>query len=219
MEFKKAAFELKELTFDGSFSGYGSVFGNVDQGGDVVQRGAFTKSLNEYRAKGEMPALLWQHDHDQPIGIWTKAVEDDRGLYLEGRLLKDDVRQAAEAYALLKARAIKGLSIGYVTKESSYNVDSDTRTLIEVDLWEVSLVTFAMNQAAGVTSVKKLCEKGLPTIREFENFLRDVGGFSQAQAKAIVADGFKAVQRDVEAKDDEAEIAESLQKLLKSINV
>lgn len=217
MELKSATFEVKDISLDGSFAGYGSVFGNVDSYGDIVEKGAFAESLNEFRAKGKMPALLWQHDPDQPIGVWTKMAEDERGLYVEGHLLKDDVSRAREAYSLLKAGALSGLSIGYVTKDSEYDRTEDVRRLKALDLWEVSLVTFPANGEAQIQTVKSLCAKGLPTIREFETWLRDAGGFDRAQAKAIASHGFKAIERDAQATTTDEDLASSLSKFLNSI--
>jgi HK97 family phage prohead protease len=189
METKRIArpFELKALEQDGSFSGYGSVFGNLDSYADIVAPGAFKKTLREHKKAGTMPALLWQHKPDSPIGVYTAMKEDEQGLYVEGNLaLKTPL--GLTAYELLKIKAITGLSIGYETKVSTYDDKKKTRTLTEVDLWEVSLVTFPANTSAMVDSVKS---DDIKTIREFEDFLRDAG-FSNARAKAIASHGFKA---------------------------
>jgi HK97 family phage prohead protease len=127
----------------GRLQGYASVFGLTDDGGDVVEPGAFEASL---RRRGTAVKLLWQHDPGQPIGVWESLREDPRGLFVEGRLLTE-VRRGAEAAALLAAGAIDGLSIGYrvVRAEKS---PRGGRRLLEIDLWEVSLVTFPMLSAA-----------------------------------------------------------------------
>lgn len=187
IEHKNAAFEMKrEPDADGVFEGYASVFGVVDQGMDVVERGAFTKTLGQRKVK-----LLWQHDMTQPIGVWEEVAEDERGLFVKGRLLKD-VRQGAEAIALLRAGALDSMSIGYRTVNAASEGNGSVRKLLEVDLFEISLVTFPMLPDAKVTAVKSI-----KTIREFESALRDAG-FSQTEAKAIAADGFKglAAHRD-----------------------
>jgi uncharacterized protein len=144
------ALELKSLDREGHFAGYASVFNIVDNQHDIVMRGAFSKTLARNAAGVK---LLWQHQQQEPIGIFDRMFEDDHGLYVEGRLLLS-VARAREAYALLKAGAVNGLSIGY--SPVRYRIDSETgvRQLSEVDLWEVSLVTFPANEAANVTVVK-----------------------------------------------------------------
>lgn len=129
-----------ELTLgdDHVIEGYASFFGSVDQGGDIVQKGAYAASLGA----GRRVKMLWQHDPREPIGIWDEVREDERGLYVKGRLL-DSVSRAREAAALTRAGAIDGLSIGYRTVKS-HKDDRGRRCLSEVELWEVSLVTFPM---------------------------------------------------------------------------
>lgn len=196
---------VKAISEDGTFSGYGSVFNVEDRVGDIVAPGAFEKSLEEWAKKGRLPALLWMHDSSQPIGIYTEMREDAHGLYVEGKLLKGEVKQAAEAYALLKAKAIGGLSIGYRVKREEWDNDTFIRTLKEVELWEVSLVTFPANPDAQVSTVKQI-----KTIREFEAALRDEFGFSHAQAKAVASRGFKAA---AEHRDDDAGLGDSLARI------
>jgi uncharacterized protein len=122
--------------------GYASLFGKVDQGGDVVQAGAYARSLKALEAAGRRVKMLWQHDPAQPIGIWDELREDAQGLYVRGRLLSD-VARGREAAALIEAGAIDGLSIGYRTKRAEKDAGG-RRLLAEVELWEVSLVTFPM---------------------------------------------------------------------------
>lgn len=176
---------VKTISDDGIFEGYGSVFNIEDSYKDVVVPGAFKKSLSKWEQKGMRPALLWQHDSRQPIGVYEEMKEDGHGLFVVGRLLKDEVQKAAEAHALLKAKAISGLSIGYCTIVDEYNRETGVNVLKEVDIWETSLVTFPANDAARVTEVKSIT-----TIREFEKFLRDAG-FSRSEAKRIAGKGFE----------------------------
>jgi HK97 family phage prohead protease len=147
-----AALEIKSLDAQGRFAGYASVFDVVDNQHDVMLRGAFYKTLS---CGVSTIKLLWQHMQDEPIGVFDRVFEDARGLYVEGRLLLD-VARAKEAYALLKAGALSGLSIGY--SPVRYRIDAETgvRQLAEVDLWEISLVTFPANEAANVTVVKSV---------------------------------------------------------------
>ncbi|MBB5516531.1 hypothetical protein FHS89_002562 [Rubricella aquisinus] len=122
-------------------SGYASVFGLADRGGDIVERGAYARSLDRLKAQGRQVKMLWQHDPLRPIGVWDEVREDARGLFVKGRVLRD-VQVGREALALLDAGAIDGLSIGYRTIQSEKS--GQGRLLKEIDLWEVSLVTFPM---------------------------------------------------------------------------
>ncbi len=144
--------EIKALDEHGRFAGYASVFGVVDNQRDIITSGAFLQSLVN---RTHEIKLLWQHQQEEPIGVFDTVFEDERGLYVEGRLLLD-VQRAREAYALLKAGAVSGLSIGYSPVRYRMNAETGVRHLLEVDLWEVSLVTFPANEAAGVTMVKSM---------------------------------------------------------------
>jgi len=193
------AFTLKAVEGDeGLIEGYGSVIGNVDSYGDVVIPGAFGETMAAHKAKGTMPKMLWQHDTSQPIGVWEEVVEDGTGLRVRGRLLLD-VPKGAEAYALLKAGALDGLSIGYRVKDGGMNPDTRVYELRSVDLLEVSLVTFPANEQATVTRVKTRPA----TVRDFEKMLRD-HGFSRKEAADISRNGFTAGAgaRDASATSD-----------------
>lgn len=144
---------VKAVAGDGVFSGYGSVFDVIDLQNEAVAPGAFSKSLRAWRKDGMMPAMLWMHDAMQPIGIWTKMVEDANGLAVEGKLALR-TQQGAEAYELLKMKALTGLSIGYRVVKSVADPKRKARILTEVDLFEVSLVTFPANEQARVDDVK-----------------------------------------------------------------
>ncbi len=128
--------------------GYASLFGRRDQGGDVVEKGAYLGSLAALAASGRRVKMLWQHDPGQPIGVWDDVREDATGLYVKGRILLD-VARGREAAALLAAGAIDGLSIGYRTVRAEKN-GKGQRMLSELELWEVSLVTFPMLAEARV---------------------------------------------------------------------
>lgn len=143
LERKFCQSEAVLTVLDGAtIEGYASLFGKSDQGGDVVVSGAYQRSLDQLKTAGRQIKMLWQHDPAQPIGIWDEVREDSKGLYVKGRLLMD-VRQGREAAALIEAGAIDGLSIGYRTRKASKDT-SGQRLLAELDLWEVSLVTFPM---------------------------------------------------------------------------
>jgi HK97 family phage prohead protease len=137
----------------GSFEGYASIFEAPDSQGDVVDPTAFDGSLKSWQAKRRMPAMLWQHDAGEPIGVWLDIRIDAVGLKVRGRLLLT-VKGGAEAYEHLKAGSIDGLSIGYQTVEAVRDRRTGLRRLTKIQLWEVSLVTFPANDDARVGAVK-----------------------------------------------------------------
>ena len=132
-----------------TFSGYASLFSLADLGGDIVERGAFAASLR----RGSTVRMLWQHQADNPIGIWTKITEDQHGLYVEGQLACG-VARAEEAWRLIESGALDGLSIGFRALRSKKSAATGKRHILEADLWEVSLVTFPMLPQARVTAVQ-----------------------------------------------------------------
>ena len=199
---------------DGTFSGLGSVFGNVDSYGDVVVKGAFEKSLAKHKKEGTLPAMLWQHKSDEPIGIYTRMQETDEGLDLDGQYALEVVR-GREAHVLTKMRALRGLSIGFSVPKGGMEWDDDKGIMYlkEIDLWEVSVVTFPANGAANISDVRTMLKSGdLPTERDFEAVLRDAG-FSHTLAKACVAKGYREVLREADKTG-----RDSTDALLKHIN-
>lgn len=202
--------KIKSVTETGEFEGYGSVFGVKDSYSDIVVPGAFQASLNEWREKGSLPAMLWQHQISEPVGVYTEMREDDTGLYVKGRLLIEDDPLSKRAHAHLKAGSLSGLSIGYILKDWEYDRNKGAFLLKEIDLWEVSLVTFPSNDEARVSDVKSAFARGdIPSQKSIERVLRDVG-LSRTQAKAFMADGYSALSlRDAE---------EDALETLKSIN-
>lgn len=154
-------------------SGYASVFGAADQGDDIVEPGAYTASLDALNKKGSSVKMLWQHDPTQPIGIWDEVREDAKGLWVKGRLL-DTVEKGREAIALIEVGAIDGLSIGYRTRKSTKN-SKGQRLLKELELWEVSLVTFPMLSSARIA--------GKSEASDLDRSLRDMAAaFAGARA-------------------------------------
>lgn len=141
----------------GAFAGYASVFHREDRGRDIVMRGAFRRSIAERGAAGIK--LLWQHDPQEPIGVIDSLAEDDHGLFVRGRLLLE-VARAREAHALMRRRALDGLSIGYRTVRSDVEPKSGARLLRDVELWEISLVTFPMQEAARINAFKTAAVRG-----------------------------------------------------------
>lgn len=194
--------EIKALN-NREFEGYGSVFGNEDLGGEVVMRGAFKRSLAQHKEAGSLPQMFWMHDPSRVPGKWTDMSEDDGGLTVKGVLAPTPLGD--EIHTLLKMDAVKGLSIGYRTLDQDWT-DDGVRLIKEAELWEVSVVSLPMNPLAQVEHVKsRLSAKGeyVPTPREFERTLRDVG-CSQRIAKAILSKVYEGELRDVPAgKDDE----------------
>jgi len=148
---KFANLELAGITGDGTFSGYASVFGEVDLGKDRIERGAFLSSLVERGPAGVR--MLYQHDPNEPIGAWKTTREDERGLYVEG-VLSPGVGRAREVLSLMKTGALDGLSIGFRTVKARTDAKTGVRRILEADLWEISVVTFPMLPSARVSNVK-----------------------------------------------------------------
>lgn len=195
-QFLKSAFNLQfadaprlEIKADssGRVSGYGAIFGNVDSYNERVLPGAFRKSLAEHQARGSRIKMLWQHRADVPIGHWTKAAEDAKGLHVEG-LINLATTAGRDAYEHIKAGDVDSLSIGYREKQTQQTPDG-IRDLVELDVYEVSPVTFAANREAVIGSVKTAGSQA-----ELIDMLR-AGGLSKQAAKLVAAGGWKALSR------------------------
>lgn len=200
--------ETKAVGETGTFEGYASTFGNVDFGGDLVEPGAFIESVVKAKKESRLIPMLWQHDQSEPIGVWTDISEDAKGLFVRGQLILEGDLTAQRAYGKLKAKALGGMSIGYRVPMGGAEQDEKrpgVTRLKKIDLREMSLVTMPMNIHAKITDVKSLLAGGsLPTIREFEDFLRDAGGFSKALATAIASKAAPHLRGEPEAKPNEA---------------
>lgn len=214
-EVRAYALELRATGDDGTVEGYGSVFGVRDNYDDVIAPGAFLASLKEHKSEGTMPAMLWQHNADEPIGVWTEMVEDSKGLRIKGQLALDTVR-GKEAHALLKLGALNGLSIGFVSKQWQYDRESDVRTLTEIDLWEVSLVTFPANEKARITNVKSSPDD-IATPKDAERFLREAG-VAKASATAFVSRVMRMGEARSESADSTAQALKAAHRLLATLN-
>lgn len=201
-KFQPLSLDAKAAT-EGVIEGYGAIFGNVDQGGDLILPGAFTESL----ASGRRVKMLREHCPEDVLGVWDKVGEDDTGLRVKGQIVVS-IQDGKDALELVKAGAIDGLSIGYRTIESDYN-NAGVRILKKLELWEVSLVTFPMNVGATIDSVKAA---GL-TEREFERKLMQDAGLSRSVARALMAGGLKAVKG---AKQDAGDQTEALVRALRA---
>lgn len=212
-EVRSFALQIKAAGDDGTVEGYGSVFGVRDNYDDVIAKGAFINSLKEHKAAGTMPAMLWQHDADKPIGVWTEMVEDEKGLRIKGQLAMETVK-GKEAHALLKMGALNGLSIGFMSKEWAYDRDTEVRTLTAIDLWEVSLVTFPANEKARVTNVKSADEMATP--KDAEKALRDAG-FSKSDATAFVSRVMRMGEERSDSANSTAVAMKAADRLLRSL--
>ena len=182
MEFKHLALEWK-ADEAGAIEGYGSVFDVADNGNDIVAQGAFTRSLQS----GRKVKMLFQHDASDVIGVWDELTEDGNGLRVKGRILTS-VAKGREAYELAKAGAIDGLSIGYRTVKSMDR--NGKRVIMQADLWEVSLVTFPMNEMARIDAVKAADMSR----DEIERLLTLRAGMSRSVARKLLADGYDGIK-------------------------
>ncbi|WP_265092206.1 HK97 family phage prohead protease [Acinetobacter calcoaceticus] len=210
--------KIKSVSDSGEFEGYASVFDVVDSYGDVVVKGAFLKTLEEWKKRGDLPPVLWQHQMSEPIGPFLEMREDEHGLFVRGKLLVEDDPLAKRALAHMKAGSVKGMSIGYIVVDAEYHKQDDLYYLKEIDLWEVSIVTFPANTLAKITEVKQALRKGeIPSPSTVEKALREVMGFSVKQAKAFMAKGFSALdsQRDVESQKTALESIKDLTAFLR----
>ena len=189
-----AVLEIKALEETGTFTGYGSVFGNRDSYGDIVLPGAFKRSLAEHRRNKTRPRMFWQHNPDMPIGSWIEMAEDDTGLLLTGRL-NMDVQKGREAYALLKAGDVEGMSIGYRVVEGIDDEKQGAYLLKHLELIEISVVSLPANELATVGSVKssriqdyhaRLSAGDRLKPREMEELFKEYLGFSNSEAERAV---------------------------------
>lgn len=152
IETKRASLDIGKVDMKGVFVGYASLFGELDLGGDIVMRGAFSEGLRRLGVSGVK--MLWQHDPGALLGVWTSIEEDARGLKVRGKL-NLNVARARETLALMRDGAIDGLSIGYRTRRAVKDAQSGVRRLYALDLIEISIVTFPMLPQARVDCVKQ----------------------------------------------------------------
>ncbi|MBK5928526.1 HK97 family phage prohead protease [Rhodobaculum claviforme] len=174
------------VTDGNGVAGYASVFGRRDSGGDTVVAGAYAASLRRLTEEGRRVKMLWQHDPTRPIGVWEEVVEDDRGLWVRGRLLPE-VAKGREAAALIAAGALDGLSIGYRTVKAERERNGGRR-LVALELWEVSLVTFPMQSEARVGAKAEAAEDAEGVLRELAQALATARQVLGGQG---IAEGFE----------------------------
>ena len=209
---KRVDLALEDVSGDGSFSGYASLFGTVDLGRDVIEPGAFAASLKR-RGAGDV-RMLYQHDPDQPIGRWLSIREDQRGLHVEGKLSLG-VARAREVHELMKSGALDGLSIGFQTVRARSEAKAGVRRILSADLWEISVVTFPMQPGARVTAVKA-AGYGCPTltVRELERRLTRDAGLTRRQARGLIAHGHGALSDRQDAAPEDLERLETRMRAL-----
>ncbi|MGB8817626.1 MAG: HK97 family phage prohead protease [Rhizobiaceae bacterium] len=200
-ELKFTGVKLDKVDGDGVFTGYASLFGVTDLAKDRVEKGAFAKSVGERGVSGIR--MLFQHDPNEVIGQWLDIREDARGLLVKGRLAQE-VGRAREVLALMRAKALDGLSIGFKTVRSKKGSADGVRHILEADLWEISVVTFPMLPTARISDVKAA---PFPTTREFELWLRRDAGLTRSEARGVIARGFAKVRREREATEPAAMLA------------
>lgn len=182
------AIKRADVAAEGTFAGYASTFGGApDRAGDVIAHGAFGKSLKGHKAAGSAPAMLWAHDFREPVGRWSSFTEDRNGLKAEGKLTLG-VQRGRDAYELMKDGALS-LSIGYRVRQDGY--ERSTHVLKELELLEVSLVAVPANPLAQVTAVKA----DIRGPADLQRVLQELG-YSQREAKRIVAGGWSALSRE-----------------------
>lgn len=203
--------ELKDVDDSGTFEGYGAVFGNVDRGKDLIEPGAFKRSLRE-RPPTDVK-MLFNHNRSEPIGRWESMSEDSKGLIVKGKLLTS-LSKGAETLEMMREGIIDSLSIGYRTVKSMYDEKKGVRHLLDVDLYEVSAVIFPMNEAASIFNVKEELTK-----RDLERILRDAG-VPNAFAKSLLSGGYDLAtksneQRDADKGQTNHELKDSLTRAIK----
>lgn len=202
--------DLKAVAEDGEFEGYLSTFGNVDRGMDMVMPGAFRRTLKERKLSSIK--LLRDHDTRKVIGKWLSMDEDDRGLKVRGKLFAGTVQLATETLALMREGALDAMSIGYRTIKAQWDEEQGVRKLLDLDLWEGSIVTFPMNEMATVDAVK-----GDLTITDVERILRE-GGAPGAFAKLVAIHGFEGATKRLGSHREGGASGASLAELIRQTN-
>ena len=209
-EIKSFPFEVKATAEENNiftFEGYASTFNNIDHGDDIVIRGAFSNSL----ARDSQVPILWQHQMSEVIGISVQLYEDDKGLFIKGNLPKDDTLVSGRIIPQMKVGSIKEMSIGFFTK--NYDIAKNgIRLLKEIDLFEVSLVTKAMNSQALVSGFKSF-----ETLRDIEQTLKD-SGFSNSEAKTLISKIKEFSSKRDASQDNQRDADATKQKIITDLN-
>jgi HK97 family phage prohead protease len=201
-------FEFKADSTDGRIKGYGAYYGNIDRGMDVIRQGAFSDIKRSIK-------MLYQHNASKLLGTWDIVKEDSKGLLVEGNI-NMNTTLGRDVYELAKSGALSDMSVGFKTQDYEYDSQS-TRHIKKAELFEVSLVTFPMNEKANILSVKS---SDIENERDFEHFLKQAG-YSNKHAKIITTHGFKTFMQkkdDVEVTDSD-NILKALQDLKISVTI
>lgn len=196
-EIKDFPLEIRadSITEDGHFKGYGSVFdGPPDSYNDTIIKGAFYNSLKQGGRNGNGIAMLWHHAPEFPVGVWDLLEEDEHGLAVEGNIDKNVQPMGIPVFTMLQKGAVRGLSIGFRVVKSDQDETTGIRALKEIELWEISLVTFPANKRATVTSVKEI--EAARTPRELEKALREAGLSNTASKYMVSLCRSRLAQRD-----------------------
>jgi len=204
MKTKDVRIDLKTVGDVGAFQGYAAIFGNVDDGKDRILPGAFKEIV---KTDGKVKTL-YMHNVRQPIGLAVVG-QDSKGLHFDAQL-ELGLAAAREAHVAMKSGLVDGMSIGFDVLDGGANFDeAGVRNLTGLKLYEISPVTFGMNPLARVEAIKQLAGE-IKTIRDYESFLRDVGGFDRARAKALASGGWDAL---LKVRDEPAGDAEGVELL------
>ncbi|TDK38599.1 HK97 family phage prohead protease [Rhizobium deserti] len=172
MDHLDLALRFEAPTDAGEFSGHAVIWNERNAHNEIVRPGAFRKTLQEHRAAGTRPVMLWSHDPSSIIGVWAAAREDEKGLFVRGQLVTSTAR-GREAYDLLKAGALNGLSIGFRVPKGGETRQSGVRILTEIDVREISLVGMPSAGRARITQ-----------IRSYGRSVESVAAFTHACRKA-----------------------------------
>ena len=190
-ETRFAPIEVTDAKLDGSFHGYASLFSKVDQANDAVMKGAFSTCLKKKDVSSVR--MLFQHNPDEPIGVWQEIREDQKGLFVRGKIARG-VKRGQEVLELMRAGALDGLSIGFKTNRARKDARTGVRWILAADLWEISVVTFPQLDGARILSVKADGDMNYkPTKREFERWLTRDAGLSRRDARHLIAKGYDAI--------------------------
>lgn len=182
----------------GVFEGYASVFDSVDKVGDTIRKGAFTESLESGR---KVKGFVNHIQHEVPVIDWLELREDSVGLYAKGQV--DLVhKDGPTVHSGMKRKAIDGLSIGFTMGPDDFEQKSDGREIKNLSLMEISVVNFPCEGQARILAAKADVQ-GLITLKDFEDYLRDAGGFSKSVATALVSQMQKAIRSDYEGQQQQ----------------
>lgn len=194
LQHKSAGDKLLEVADTGRFSGYASVFGVIDDQGEIIRKGAYTDSLASYEESGKRFPVIYLHNLKEPVGYIEKAVEDDVGLWVEGVIMHETSAKAAEAYSFVKEGVISEMSVGfyYIPEDTVYDPETDITNIYKADLREVSLVVIGSNSGSRIVAVKSAGEENeLAELVKVDAILSGIVANQQQQALAKIAELFK----------------------------